>query len=263
MAKNSILSPLDNNKSGFTLVELSIVLLIIGLIIGGITAGSSLIKQAQIRSVISEITNLKTAIFTFKVQYNYLPGDFPNAGSFWSGAANCANSSVPAGCNGNANGMIDRAAASASQGYEQLRVWQHLSLSGLIAGNYTGISTIAGQADIGINVPASKLSPGGYYIATEQWAAWTGYTGYTSIAARTYIDLGGFNAGNDNFSQIATPIDAYNLDNKMDDGLPSTGTVLSYQNSGNTCVIISGSNVTGYNVTSNLVACNMGFSIGM
>jgi prepilin-type N-terminal cleavage/methylation domain-containing protein len=66
----------DNNNyhlKAFTLVELSIVLLIIGLIIGGITAGSSLIQQAKLRSLLSDSNNVTVAINSFKIQFNYYP----------------------------------------------------------------------------------------------------------------------------------------------------------------------------------------------
>jgi type II secretory pathway pseudopilin PulG len=88
-------------KSAFTLIELSILLLIIGLIIGGITAGSSLIKQSQVRAVISEFNNIQSSIKTFRIQFNALPGDFASAGQFWA-SATCVNSAIDTGCNGNA-----------------------------------------------------------------------------------------------------------------------------------------------------------------
>lgn len=65
------------NKSAFTLIELSIVLVIIGLIIGGILTGQDLINAATIRAQVSQISEFTTAVNTFKVKYNYLPGDMP------------------------------------------------------------------------------------------------------------------------------------------------------------------------------------------
>lgn len=64
-------------KSGFTLIELSIVLVIIGLIVGGVLVGQDLIAAARVRSQISQIQQYQTAVNTFKIKYAYLPGDMP------------------------------------------------------------------------------------------------------------------------------------------------------------------------------------------
>ena len=64
-------------RSGFTLVELSLVLVIIGLVAGGVLVGRDLIAAATIRSTISQIEKYKTAVNTFRTKYNYLPGDIP------------------------------------------------------------------------------------------------------------------------------------------------------------------------------------------
>lgn len=64
-------------RSGFTLVELSIVLVIIGLVAGGVLVGRDLIAAATIRSTISQIEKYKTAVNTFRGKYGYLPGDIP------------------------------------------------------------------------------------------------------------------------------------------------------------------------------------------
>ena len=67
---------------GFTLIELSIVLIIIGLITGGILVGRDLVHAAEIRATISQEQRYNTAVNTFKLQYGYLPGDMPpNAAS--------------------------------------------------------------------------------------------------------------------------------------------------------------------------------------
>jgi len=66
-------------KSGFTLVELAIVIVVIGLLVGGVLVGQELIKQAQIRNVISQIREYNTAANTFRAKYNSLPGDFDKA----------------------------------------------------------------------------------------------------------------------------------------------------------------------------------------
>ena len=74
---------MHNQIKGFSLIELSIVLIIIGLIVSGITAGSSLIETAKLKGLITEIRNISTNVYTFKVAHNRYPGDYDNAG--WTG----------------------------------------------------------------------------------------------------------------------------------------------------------------------------------
>ncbi len=115
------------NQQGFTLLELSIVLVIIGLIIGGITAGQELIRSAELNSVASDIAKFKVANNTFKLKYNAMAGDMDNAQSYWP---SCVDVTLNA-CNGDSNGVLNSFS-------EQQRFWQHLSLAGVINGSYTG-----------------------------------------------------------------------------------------------------------------------------
>ena len=63
------------SKRGFTLVELSIVIVIIGLIVAGVTAGQSLVRSAKLQSLVSKINEYSTAYNSFYLQYNSLPGE--------------------------------------------------------------------------------------------------------------------------------------------------------------------------------------------
>jgi prepilin-type N-terminal cleavage/methylation domain-containing protein len=72
------------SKHGFTLIELSIVLVIIGLIVGGILVGRDLISAAAVRAQISQIERYHTAANTFRTKYAYLPGDIPNTCTVYS-----------------------------------------------------------------------------------------------------------------------------------------------------------------------------------
>ena len=77
MASPSCISKTTNGP-GFTLVELSIVLVIIGLIIGGVLVGRDLITAATVRAQIAQIEKYQTAVNTFRGKYGYLPGDIPD-----------------------------------------------------------------------------------------------------------------------------------------------------------------------------------------
>jgi len=128
-------------NNGFTLLELSIVIVIIGLIVAGISAGQSLVRQAQLRSFVTELASLETAVNTFRLQYSAIPGDMNNASSYWGtgGAGACPTSD----CNGNGNRQINT-------NDERFRAWQHLAFADVIDGSFTGTGL---NVTIGVNVP--------------------------------------------------------------------------------------------------------------
>src|SRR5688572_21710023 len=92
---------------GFTLIELSIVLVIIGLLVGGVLVGRDLIKAAEIQKVISQAEQYKTVFYTFKNKYNCIPGDCRNATTFFGtptgiGCSDVITPVTDGTCNGNA-----------------------------------------------------------------------------------------------------------------------------------------------------------------
>ncbi|MEQ1668338.1 MAG: prepilin-type N-terminal cleavage/methylation domain-containing protein [Sulfuriferula sp.] len=111
-------------QQGFTLIELSIVLIIVGLLLGGIFKGQELITQAKIRNITNDLTGTVAAFHSYQERYRALPGDDAGAAARWT---------TPATLSGNGNGQIAgnyNDTAGAESGY----FWQHLRLSGLIAG---------------------------------------------------------------------------------------------------------------------------------
>jgi prepilin-type N-terminal cleavage/methylation domain-containing protein len=82
-------------RNGFSLVELSIVLVILGLLVGGVLSGQNLIRASELRKYITLQNQYRTAISAFRDKYFALPGDMTNATAFWSAkaAANCTNNS--------------------------------------------------------------------------------------------------------------------------------------------------------------------------
>ncbi|HET8608664.1 MAG TPA: prepilin-type N-terminal cleavage/methylation domain-containing protein [Burkholderiales bacterium] len=107
-------------QSGFTLIEIAIVLVIIGLLLGGVLKGQELITSARVRNLISIQDGYKAAFYGFQDRYRALPGDYSQASKVISGVASAAD--------GNGNGFIDN--------NEYQYVWDHLSHSGFITGNY-------------------------------------------------------------------------------------------------------------------------------
>ena len=129
----------DMKKSGFTLVEIAIVIVIIGLIVGGVLVGRDLINSADIRAQISQIEEFKAAVSTFRVKYGYLPGDMPpdqaaQLGFFTFTGAN-AGKYCSAGPNTYAFGNNDGILNSYNEAYP---FWSHLADAKLIKGNYGG-----------------------------------------------------------------------------------------------------------------------------
>ena len=83
-------------RSGFTLIELSVVLVIIAFIIGGVVSAKSLIRQAQIRSIVSEYDQNVKAVKEFVDKYQALPGDISNAETLWDTDGTCPNTTYTA-----------------------------------------------------------------------------------------------------------------------------------------------------------------------
>ena len=110
MFRNSSLQTTDNY--GFSLLEISIVLAVVGMLSGGVLAGQSLIKAAELRTVMTELREYQTAINIFKEKYFALPGDMSNATEFWGKlnstcTTHAGTANADGVCNGNGNGTID------------------------------------------------------------------------------------------------------------------------------------------------------------
>ncbi|RYE12290.1 MAG: prepilin-type N-terminal cleavage/methylation domain-containing protein [Rickettsiales bacterium] len=195
----------EQNKA-FTLIELSIVLIIIGLIIGGILAGQEIIKQAAIRGLIKDLNGIQTSVNTFKIKYNFLPGDFPNAGAIWT-SSTCPVGVTSSGCNGNGNWQIDN--DGYRSGSEMYRFWQHLNLARLMSGNYIG------------TLSSASIFQSNYSNNTFIGARYT--TSYGSLN-NNYFEIGGWSSDSTVPNKGAfTPIDAYAIDLKIDDGIANSG----------------------------------------
>lgn len=211
-------------KNAFSLVELSIVLVVLGLLTGGILTGQNLIRSSEMRSVTVELQRFQTAVQSFRNKYFALPGDMPNATDFWGAATSCPGTSATPStdgttCSGNGNGLIE-----ATTDNEHFKLWQHLANAGLIEGNYTGVPGTGGanDHDPGINAPASKMSNGVW--AATQWEELTGQAGPFNGDYKASLIFG--SAGNGEPNAIMTPEELWNIDKKVDDGMPATGLVV-------------------------------------
>lgn len=115
-------------KKGFTLIELSIVLVIIGLIVGGVLVGRELIEAAEERAVVGEIQKHQTAFNMFKLKYNAMPGDYHKAYDLWG--SNCA--ALAATCNGNHNRRVTYLGGDT----DTYCAWNHMANADLASGTF-------------------------------------------------------------------------------------------------------------------------------
>ncbi len=163
---------------GFSLVELSIVLVILGLITGGILSGKSLIRAAELRSVVTEYQHHLTAVSMFQDQYEAIPGDFNDATRFWgknntSCAAHTGTAASPGTCNGGGDGYVQQATVAGGIS-EAVGFWQHLANAGLIEGAYGIVVGGGGQQGITsvsrVRTLRSRM-PGGMWRIVVFWLA--------------------------------------------------------------------------------------------
>ncbi len=116
------------SKKGFTLIELAIVLVIIGLLVVSVLQGQELVKQARIRKDLASIQDFRRAIETFRSKYDQLPGDFDRADTLWPDCVSTSVNATDFNCNGDGDGTWGIT--------EGMRVFEHLARAELIKGNY-------------------------------------------------------------------------------------------------------------------------------
>ena len=217
---------MHSRRSAFTLVELSIVLVIVGLVVGGILGGQSLIQAHKVRNVLTDAKTYAIAMQQFKDKYDYFPGDFPTATNVWgSDAAACStgNNLTPGTCNGNGNGYIDwcTAAGATCEGAE---VWRQLSAAGIIIGKYTGLSGAGGVNHVvpGVNAPLGPLQNTTFFHIGS-WGIKTGDANYFPGNYDNAMYFGASVANDWNYGAALTGKEAFEIDTKGDDGLPAYG----------------------------------------
>jgi prepilin-type N-terminal cleavage/methylation domain-containing protein len=185
-------------NQGFTLIEIAIVLVIIGLLLGGVLKGQELITGARVRNLISQQDGIKAAFFGFQDRYRALPGDYASA----STNINCGASPC---FNGNGNGQIESGATGAVA-HEEALVWNHLTGAGFLNGSYT-------FADSGPVDASTPKNPYSSFLDLE----YDNNFGAAPLAATTQRKHN-LKTG----AQVPVEIIS-EVDRKIDDGLPYNG----------------------------------------
>lgn len=178
--------------AGFTLVEVAIVLVIIGLVLGGVFKGQALIDNARVRAIHAELTGIQTAWLSFADRYRAMPGDFARADVQIDSAA------TP----GNGNGRLDDSS-------ERAGVWQQLALAGFISGSFDGSAANVGSAaDLACTATTCPKNPfNGFYKISHGAQAAGVDTDATEIFTGNQIPV-----------SILSQLDA-----RLDDGHATTG----------------------------------------
>jgi prepilin-type N-terminal cleavage/methylation domain-containing protein len=242
------------SSRGFTLVELSIVLVIIGLILGGVMVGRSMIRSAGVNRVASDLEAYASAAQMFVDKYRGIPGDITNATTYWS-------STIVA--NGDGDGQMDSASAANAAG-EKLGAWEQMAQADLIKGVYNGLAG-AGSAEHvvpGTNAPRGPLSASGY--SWLYYGNLSGNADYYNGYYGNFLWFGLATTNGPSYGNALTPSEAYAIDLKMDDGVPGTGN-LRATHTATTCN--TGTATTGttstYLTTSTAVTCPILFITGL
>lgn len=166
-----------NRQPGFTLVEIAIVLVIIGLLLGGVMKGQELINSAKVKNFANDFRNIPLFVYGYQDKYKAIPGDDAGVdahlGATLCPAAASCKATTPGQTQG--NGSIEGAWNSVSHGDESYRFWQHVRMAGIASG-----PTAVGDADYlpknaegnilgitnGANSPVATLK--GTYVACSQ-----------------------------------------------------------------------------------------------
>jgi prepilin-type N-terminal cleavage/methylation domain-containing protein len=216
-------------ERGFTLVELAIVLMIIGLLIGGILRGQELMENARVTSTIQQSKAYDGAVTTFRDAYSSLPGDIVAPGTR---LANCTVTACTTA--GNGDSIIGAALGSKTGTYssidasENRRFWLHLAVARLISGvDASGTATAAW----GVMYPAARIG-GGFHVVYTNITGTPGVSGHFLVLRNGASGTATTAVNEGNGTSAISPLRAAQIDRKLDDGLPDTGDVVGIGTTG-------------------------------
>ena len=195
---------MKSQQQGFTLVEIAIVLVIIGLLLGGVMKGQELINSAKVKNLSNDFRNFSSAVYAYQDRFRALPGDDRAADTHVAGGTNAG---TPATCGAGGasacigNARINGAWNSTTQTDETYLFWQHVRLAGLV----TGVPTVGNADYIPRNAEGGVIGVTGDPVLTNP---------VTPFPANFYV-----------CSQGIQGRFARQIDTMMDDGNTTTGSV--------------------------------------
>jgi prepilin-type N-terminal cleavage/methylation domain-containing protein len=204
---------MKRNHSGFTLIEIAIVLVIIGLLLGGVLKGQELINSAKVKNLATDFRNIPVFIYGYQDKFRALPGDDAAVTTHLPGATTC---SISAGKCNPGNGWIDGNWNDTAATSESYIFWQHVRLAGLTSGSTdTNTATTPATTYLPVNAAGGII---GIQSGTSSLTSTPIKDSTGTVAIRgTYIIcsagiLGKF---------------VKQLDIQMDDGNPATGSMMA------------------------------------
>lgn len=259
-------------SQGFSLVELSVVIVIIGFVAGSIFMAQTLIRSAHLNRMLGEYDSYLKAVSEFQEKYLAYPGDMSTAEDFWGtdpgGCPNTPTNTIQkvATCNGNGDGKIGDSDASAvlSNQREWFRAWQQLADANMIEGRFTGVAGAGGASEAVPlqNVPGSSVTSAGWTLHYYQLIG--SNTDYWADQYAHVLDFGIMVNGNRTRGPVFTPSEALALDIKIDDGKPGKGIVRTMRAAvqPNCTLTDTTQDAQTYNSTFTSAACSIMFTVG-
>lgn len=219
----------QKREGGFTLVELAIVMIIIGLLIGGILKGQELIANSQVTATVAQIKGIDAAVSTFRDKYSALPGDMSNPEDRLACTDDCVTGGDADGRIAQGDGTPGAAPANDEEG---VMAFSHLASADLISGVTSDDIDLPDDPEFGNNIPEAKVG-GGYWMGYSDGSL-TDVDAGATVRKGHYLVLNGLVDAVSEDSGNLTASRASQIDRKLDDGSPASGSVLS--NDGDSCI---------------------------